>query len=160
MSKDTVKSLKKENNELKAEIESMRKDLKKLEQDIKSTEARSISNAETTCSAMDKETVKSLEYLSNEYDDLQRFRSSSKQQLSRLESRLATVEEKIENLSKSIDEAEQYSYAFNVKILGISESNPKETAAETSQMCVEIFNAMGANVSIADIDIAHRVRPR
>ena len=45
-------------------------------------------------------------------------------------------------------------------MLGKSEFNPNETAAETSKLCVDIFNAMGANVPIADIDIAHRIRPR
>ena len=111
-------------------------------------------------SVLDKKSVKSLEYLSNEYDDLHRFRNSSKQQMSRLETRLTVLTEKVENLSKSIEKAEQYSYAYNVKMLGMPESSSNETAAETSQLCVDLFNAVGANVSIADIDIAHRVKPQ
>jgi hypothetical protein len=138
----------------------MKNDFKKLVEDVKSSEARSTTNAEMASPALDKESVKSLEYLSNEYDDLHRFRNSSKQQMSRLESRLTVLAEKVENLAKSIDEAEQYSYAYNVKMLGIPEFTSNETAAETSQLCVDIFNAVGANVSIADIDIAHRVKPR
>jgi predicted nucleic acid-binding Zn-ribbon protein len=121
MSKDTIKSLKKENDELRVEIESMMNDFKKLVQDVKSSEARSTTNAEMASPALDKESVKSLEYLSNEYDDLHRFRNSSKQQMSRLESRLTVLAENVENPSKSIDEAEQYSYAYNVTMLGIPE---------------------------------------
>jgi hypothetical protein len=54
--------------------------------------------------------------------------------MSRLESRLTVLAEKVENLSKSIDEAEQYSYAYNVKMLGIPEFSSNETAAETRQL--------------------------
>lgn len=69
MSKGTIKSLKKETSELKAEIESMKKDFPKFEQDTKSTEARSATNVGTVSTTLQKETVRSLEYLSNEYDD-------------------------------------------------------------------------------------------
>ena len=159
MSKDTIKSLKKQNDELKAEIECIRKDFKKLEQDAKISEARSTQNDDSG-STPDKETLKSLEYLSNEYDDVRRSQSSAKQRFSKFESRLNVLEEKVEGLSKSIVEMEEYSYAYNVKLVGIPEHNPKETAMETSALCVKIFNAMGAKVSIPDIDIAHRVQPR
>ncbi|CAB4025868.1 Hypothetical predicted protein, partial [Paramuricea clavata] len=106
ISKDTIKSLKKENDELRVEIESIKNDFKKFVQDVKSSETKSTTNAAMASSALDKESVKSLEYLSNEYDDLHRFQNSSKQQMSRLESRLTVLAEKVENLSKSIDEAE------------------------------------------------------
>ena len=33
----------------------------------------------------------------------------------------------------------------------------KETVADTSSLCVSLFNEMGADVTISDIDIAHRV---
>jgi phosphate uptake regulator len=46
MSKDTIKSLKKENDELRVEIESMKNDFKKLVQDVKSSDARSTANAD------------------------------------------------------------------------------------------------------------------
>ena len=57
MSKDTIKSLKKQNDELKAEIECIRKDFKKLEQDAKISEARSTQNDSGLMP--DKETLKS-----------------------------------------------------------------------------------------------------
>ena len=145
MSKDTIKSLKKENDELKAETECIRKDFKKLEQDAKISEARSTQNYDSG-STPDKETLKSLEYLSNEYDDVRRSQSSAKQRFSKFESRLNDLEEKVEGLSKSIVEMEEYSYAYNVKLVGIPDLNPKETAIETSMLCVKIFNAMGAEV--------------
>ena len=66
----------------------------------------------------------------------------------RLESRLIVLEKKIENISKSIDEAHAASH--NVTLLGISKTRANETVisvTETSQLCVDIFNAMGAIVS-------------
>lgn len=91
MSKDTIKSLKKENDELRVEIESIKNDFKKLVQHVKSSETKNTTNA--AMASFNKESVKSLEYLSNEYDDLHRFA---------LESRLTVLAEKVENLSKSI----------------------------------------------------------
>ena len=44
--------------------------------------------------------------------------------------------------------------------MGVPELKPKESAIETSQLCEQIFKAMGLNASILDIDIAHRVATR
>ena len=57
----------------------------------------------------------------------------------------------------------QHSYSFNVKLVGvpkIAETGSKEPAIDTTKLCVGIFQAMGCNISINDIDIAHRVPAR
>ena len=56
-----------------------------------------------------------------------------------------------------MNEMQDYSYAFNIKILGVPELKVNEDASETSKLCVNLFSRMGANISINDIDIAHRV---
>ena len=56
-----------------------------------------------------------------------------------------------------MNEMQDYSYAFNIKILGVPELKVNEDAFETSNLCVNLFNRMGANITINDIDIAHRV---
>ena len=66
----------------------------------------------------------------------------------------------MERVGNAINEAEEYSYQFNVKIIGLPELNSNETAPETSSLCVKLFQEMGAEVSIFDIDIAHRVSTR
>ena len=63
MSKDTIKSLKKENDDLKAQTESIIEELKKVKDLVNSKEGDHI------CSTSNKETLKSVEYLSKEYDD-------------------------------------------------------------------------------------------
>ena len=62
-----------------------------------------------------------------------------------------------------IDDLVQHSYSFNVKLVGvpeITETGSKEPAVDTTKLCVRIFQAMGGNISINDIDIAHRVPAR
>ncbi|XP_028406806.1 uncharacterized protein LOC114529249 [Dendronephthya gigantea] len=159
MSKNTVKSLKKQNDDLKAQIEILMKDFRKLEENVKQNEARNADQMNSP-STVNKETIKSLEYLESKYDDLQSFRTSARRQLSHLEAHITEIAENVENLSKSIDNAQQYSYSFNVKLLGIPELKAKESAIQTSTLCVQIFNAMGVQVTLQDVDIAHRVPTR
>ena len=59
-------------------------------------------------------------------------------------------------VGNAIDEVEEYSYQFNVKIIDLPEKR-SETAAETSALCVKLFQEMGADVFPSDIDIIHRV---
>lgn len=44
--------------------------------------------------------------------------------------------------------------------MGIPEIKANESATETSVLCERIFKAMGVQVSLMDIDIAHRVATR
>ena len=59
-----------------------------------------------------------------------------------------------------LDEMQEYSYSFNVKLLGVPQLSAHENAVQKSNLCVKIFNKMGANVSINDLDIAHMVSTR
>jgi hypothetical protein len=52
---------------------------------------------------------------------------------------------------------EDYSYQNNIKITGMPQQNQNESAEETTSMCLKLFTAIGADVSINDVDIAHRV---
>ena len=56
-----------------------------------------------------------------------------------------------------MNEMQDYNYAFNIKILGVPELKVNEDASETSNLCLNLFNRMGANIAINDIGIAHRV---
>lgn len=153
MSKDTIKSLKKQNDDLKGQVDYLKEEIMKL-QEVRTTLTKS------NCTTPDKETEKSLEYLSNEYDDQKRLNLSTKQQISRLSTRFTEIATKVDSLSIAIDEAQQYSYAYNIKLMGVPELKPKESAIETSQLCEQIFKAMGVNASILDIDIVHRMATR
>ncbi|CAB3988999.1 Hypothetical predicted protein [Paramuricea clavata] len=147
MSKDTIKSLKKENDDLKAQTESIMEELKKVKDLVNSKEIN-IAKGDHICSTSNKETLKSLEYLSKEYDDQKRFTQAVKQQISRLETRVTEIAVKLDSLSNSIDEVQQYSYQYNIKLMGIPEIKENESATETSVLCERIFKAMGVQVSL------------
>ena len=65
----------------------------------------------------------------------------------------------MERVSNAIDEFENYSYQYNVKIIDLLGS-ASESALDTSSLCVNLFRQMGAEVSLQDIDTAHRILTR
>ena len=67
---------------------------------------------------------------------------------------------KVDAIGKAVDEICEYSYKFNVKVVGLPEVDVRESAQQTSSLCVSLFRALGADVSITDIDTAHRVLTR
>ena len=98
--------------------------------------------------------------MSDEYDDLSSSNSRVSVQLKQISHRLNVLCLRAD-VSYFLCDAEEYSYQFNVKITGLPELNSSETAPETSSLCVKLFQEMpGAEVSILDIDIAHRVSTR
>ena len=68
--------------------------------------------------------------------------------------------EQVGEIAEAIDAIDRYSYQYNVKIVGIPEVNFPETALDTSTLCVKLFKEMGVEISLQDIDIAHRVPTR
>ena len=151
---DSVKSLKKSNSELKRQLSEAKKDLKNLERRVTEQERSSRNENDTSRSeiTLNREAEESLVFLGAEYDTV-------KQDLERISCALNNIEEKLQEIESMVDDFQEYSYSFNVKILGMPEQSDSsvETANETSNLCVKLFNNMGASVSISDIDLAHRV---
>ena len=98
--------------------------------------------------------------MSDEYDDLSASNSSISVHLKQISHRPNVLSVQVERVANAINDAEKYSYQFNVKIIGLQELNSSETAPKTSSLCVKLFQEMGAEVSILDIDIAHRASTR
>ena len=110
--------------------------------------------------AWNDETVsRSLQYLSDEYDDLLASNSGVVDQLKALSRRLNKLSAEVTRVGNPIDEVEEHSCQFNVKIIGLPEKS-SETAAATSVLCVKLFQKMGAEGFLSDTDIAHRVPSR
>ena len=63
-------------------------------------------------------------------------------------------------MAKAIESMESYSYQYNVQIVGVPELRGQESAVDTSNLCIKLFSEVGANVSLQDLDIAHRVLQR
>ena len=107
------------------------------------------------------ETVQSLEFLSYEYDDFERFRVFAGKELKRLSAKLKELAVELNRISRSIDEFEEYIYQYNVKIVGVPQTSQAESSATTSALCERwLFQAMASPVSIQDINTAHGVPTR
>ena len=106
------------------------------------------------------ETEKSLEFVTAEYDDLKGLHKAVQNDLKALSDRLNSLNARVDEMATEIDNLVQHSYSFNVKLVGvpeITETRSKEPAVDTTKLCVRIFQARVCNISIKDIDIAHRV---
>ena len=151
-------ALRRENQELKQQIQTLSAELESLKSLI--THQRATESHETQGTSLDAETKSHLEFYSKEYDDLSKFRRQAQSEIQRLSSRLTELSSKVDAVGKAVDELQDYSYQFNVKIINVPEIKHQETARETSDLCIALFNGMGAVVSLQDLDVAHRVPRR
>ena len=152
MSSQQVKSLRKSNEELKKLLCAARRDIKSLEERVGAQESvvREGGNGGRKAQL---ETERSLEWLHDSESSFQR-------ELHSIRKRLDDIKESLGNLEIAVNEMQDYSYAFNIKILGVPELKVNEVTSETSNLCVNLFNRMGANITINDIDIAHSLFSR
>ena len=160
MPKETIASLKQQNQSLEQQVDALCKEVKSLKESFAATEAVNENKITAVTNASNDETARSLQYLSDEYDDLSASNSSVSVQLKQISHRLNVLSAQVERVANAINDADEYNYQFNVKIIGLPELNSSETVPETSPLCVKLFQEMGAEVSILDIDIAHRVSTR
>jgi chaperonin cofactor prefoldin len=159
----TVKSLKKENDSLKNQIEVLTKDFKNLEEGLtkKFHQQQKSTTGNGREPAVDAETEKHLDFYSKSSDDLSRFKADAISQLQQQQkSRLNALSVQVEAIASAIEESQRYNYRYNVKITGIPDRKPSESAIETTAIYVKLFKKLGIEVSERDIDIAHRVPTR
>ena len=64
--------------------------------------------------------VHSIEFVSNQYDELAFFKVEAEKQIQELTSRVNEVSTMCDSIAKSIEASEAYSYQFNIKIEGVS----------------------------------------
>ena len=166
MPKESVTSLKQQNQDLKDKVDALSKEITQLKEKVRVDSAitfgaeAAATSGNSNNNASNGETVsRSLQYLSDGYDDLSASNSGVVDQLKALSRRLNKLSAEVTRVGNAIDEVEENSYQFNVKIIGLPEKS-SATAAETSALCVKLFQEMGAEVFLSDIDIAHRVPSR
>ncbi|CAB3998997.1 Hypothetical predicted protein, partial [Paramuricea clavata] len=95
---------------------------------------------------------KSVEFLSNQYDQVLK-------ELDQIKAEIKEVSKKYTEISNAIAAIEDYSFNYNVKIVGMPVVSEYERAYETVEICLRLFTALGVkDISPYDIhDIAHRV---
>ena len=74
-----------------------------------------------------------------------------------LSDRLSKINTEVESIDKAVDDLQEHSYQINLKIVGIPGLHDNESAVESSELCLRLFNDIGAEVTRQDIDYAHRV---
>ena len=98
-------------------------------------------------------THKSLDYLSKSYDDLDKFKANALNDIQRLLNQTAAVAAHVISIVTAKHDIQQYSYQYNVPIVGLPEyAMGMETALQTAKLCVKLFQAMGAeSITLQDI---------
>ena len=116
--------------------------------------------AHSTSSSLDPKTSTSLQFYSQSYDDLNQFRLNANKEIEKLWSRLNLLSGQVEKVAITIEEIQRYSYQYNIKIIGLPETDVHESASTTAALCLSLFNAVGIDICSQDIDIAHRTPTR
>ena len=149
-----VKFLQEENESLKKEIERLKNEFGRI--------ASALRLQEHSCGSHKPhpEMGKCLEFVGAEYEEVKGLHVAVKKEVNALGERLNFLSARVDGMAIEIDNLVQHSYSFNVKLVGvpeIAETGSKKPAIDTTKLCVRNFQAMGFNISIKDIDIAHRV---
>ena len=147
---DRVKELRKENDDLKRQLN----DLKKEFQSIKSKMVEQKDCHEAAVTALPN--TQDVQFLSNSYGALVKSESSLSKALEIFSRRWDLLTVNVDRIDIAIDEMLYYSYQYNLKIMGIPLISESESAQDTTELCVKLFSGLGVNVSISEIDIAHR----
>ena len=148
------KNYARKNDELKQQVSELDKEMEIMKNKMASL-------CIPTSSNQDAETAKSLDFMSKEYDDIKVLQLSMGNNLKRMSTKLEGISIRVNAIDEAIEEMLKYSYQYNVKIFGIPQRGPRESATEAADICLSLFNKMGATmISPSDIDIAHRIPNR
>ena len=72
------------------------------------------------------------------------------------ETKVDVISEKADCRAKAIDEFQQYSYQYNLKLVGVPQIRENKTANDTTGLCLKIFSDIGNDITAWDIDTAPR----
>ena len=154
MTKPNIQSLKKENEDLKHKLENLTKDFKELKDLLEKKERTARVRQDGGFPSPNHELEHSQQFLSDEYDDMQG-------KLSKLGRDLSNLLVKVNEITDAIEALQQYSYQYNLKIVGFPQANDIESSEDTAELCLHLFSCLGVDgITLNDIDIAHRVQIR
>ncbi len=116
-----------------------------------------------------KSVIKSVEILEGRLFEKDQELEKLKAQTKTLDTELTSQKDKHEKVLQELkkvdekrqkyeNESEQYSRANNIKLRGIEDTNLKETSRESAEKVIKTLRENNiCNISMADIDIAHRL---
>lgn len=150
--------LKKENDKLKVKVNEISKELEELKERVRASDNMAANSSAISMEEdLGKSLEKSVQFLSDECDESKGIVKSLKSDFDRISSKLRCIEDGLTKVEEAIESINQYSYQYNLKILGVPQEKSFESSRETADICLKIFNEIGAKVVESDIDIAHRL---
>ena len=121
------KPLRKQNQALRKEIEDLRVEIAKITKDLKSSRTKQ-DGAGATEREMSPGRVRSVEFFSNQYDELFAFEESAMLRINQLTARVNEISIMCDNIAKAIDAFEAYSYQNNIKTAGMLALSENESS--------------------------------
>ena len=121
------KPLRKQNQALRKEIEDLRVEIAKITKDLKSSRTKQ-DGAGATEREMSPGRVRSVEFFSNQYDELFAFEESAMLRINQLTARFNEISIMCDNIAKAIDAFEAYSYQNNIKTAGMLALSENESS--------------------------------
>ena len=121
------KPLRKQNQALRKEIEDLRVEIAKITKDLKWSRTKK-DGAGATEREMSPGRVRSVEFFSNQYDELFAFEESAMLRINQLTARVNEISIMCDNIAKAIDAFEAYSYQNNIKTAGMLALSENESS--------------------------------
>lgn len=121
------KPLRKQNQALRKEIEDLRVEIAKITKDLKSSRTKQ-DGAGATEREMSPGRVRSVEFFSNQYDELFAFEESAMLRINQLTARVNEISIMCDNIAKAIYAFEAYSYQNNIKTAGMLALSENESS--------------------------------
>ena len=80
--------------------------------------------------------------------------------MSLIEKSLKRLSSQVDKISSSLDQALEYSYSYKIKLVGVPEVKQGESAGDTLELCMRIFNKIGAEIHPYDpVSYTHLTLP-
>ena len=111
-SKDNVKSLRKDNDQLKKQLQELAKDF----ENVKSKMAEQRRNQ---ASPVAQPNEKAIKFLSDQYNDLLKSETSLEEEIGKLSRKLDSLAKDVDRIDKAIDDILNYSYHYKLTIVGV-----------------------------------------
>ena len=145
-----VKKLRQENLRLKDQIQALSKEVEQMKLLLQQSSIQLAGEPPTNANATpSREGEKSLSFLSDKHDELILFKTNAMAELERLGKKIEAVNEKVKNISEAIESMENYSYQYNIKLVGFPELHEHESANDTAKLCLAIFKAIVFMITIS-----------
>jgi len=103
---------------------------------------------EASCSITKDEAMNTLQFYGKAYNNLHLWSPSN------------ALTSWVDDIRNPIDEIQHYSYQYNVKVVGLPEIDPQESASATTSLCISLLKASGVDINNQDVNIVHCVATR